>query len=37
MINSNYKNTQNKWQKNDVKWFIELNKKNIKKIVFKKF
>ena len=27
MIKSNYKNTQNKWQEDYAKWFIELNKK----------
>ena len=38
MIKFNYKNVQNKWQENDVKWLIELNKKYLnKKLVFKKF
>ena len=31
MMKSNYKNTQNKKQDNYEKWFIELNKKYIKK------
>ena len=26
MMKSNYKNTQNKWQEDYVKWFIELKK-----------
>ena len=29
MMKSNYKNTQNKWQEDYAKWFIELNKKKI--------
>ena len=37
MIKSNYKNIQNKWQEDYAKLFIELKKKDIKKIVFKKF
>ena len=38
MMKSNYKNTQNKWEKDYANWFIELIKKMIlKKIVFNKF
>ena len=37
MMKSNYKNTQNKWQENYAKWFIELKKNISKESVFKKF
>ena len=37
MTKSNYKNAQNKWQENYVKWFIELKKYISKELVFKKF
>ena len=37
IIKSNYKNTQNKWQENYAKWFIELKKNISKESVFKKF
>ena len=34
IIKSSYKNAQNMWQENYVKWFIELDKKILKKISF---
>ena len=37
MIKSNYMNTQNKWQENNAKWFIELKKYILRESVFKKF
>ena len=35
MIKSNYMNTQNKWQENNAKWFIELQKYILRESVFK--
>ena len=45
IMKSNYKNTQNKWQDNYAKWFIELKKifqinqfsRNFKEFCYKQF